>query len=258
LEAGGMAVGTWVVMKSSEACEAAAASGFDFVCMDSEHGSFDAEDAVEMIRAVEAGGATPVLRLPDSSPIPIQKALDAGAAVILVSEVRTGEEAAQIVRAAKYPPAGRRGVDPFVRSTKYGAIDWEEYTAWAEKNIMVWVMIENTEAVENIDSILSSGVDAVYVGPCDLAMSMGLGGDVTHPDVLSAQDRVAQLALSRGVDVVINLDCIKVGLAEAEPEEVLEAARAWRKKGCRLVTVLDDRKCLIDAYKKVLPKFKGI
>ncbi len=92
LDAGGRAIGTWVEMKNPEACEAAAASGFDFIVMDGEHGSFGVEGAVELIRAVEAGGSTPVLRLPDGSPTAIQKALEAGAVGIFISEVRTGEE----------------------------------------------------------------------------------------------------------------------------------------------------------------------
>ncbi len=278
LDAGGMAIGTWIEMRNPEACEAAAASGFDFVVMDAEHGSFGIEGAVEMIRAVEAGGGTPVLRLPDSSPTAIQKALEAGAVGIFISEVRTGEEATQVVRAAKYAPAGTRGTSPHVRCTMHGARDWKEYAEWAEKNIMVWVMVENTDAVKNIDSILASGVDAIFIGAFDLSMSMGLKGNFTHPDVVEVQDRVVQLALSRGIDVAINLDLARLGTGETKtvskdldqlgqiapdripstPEEFLEAARIERKKGCRIATVLSDRQILTDTYRKIAVKFQEL
>ena len=256
LDAGSVAFGTWINLKSPGVCEAAAASGFDFVCMDMEHGGFDLEGATELIRAVEAGGSTPVLRLLDSSSATIQKALEAGAVVIFVSEVRTGEEARRIVRAAKYPTFGIRGSSPYIRATMHGIIDWKEYVQWAEKNIMVWVMVENTDAVKDIDAILSSGVDAICVGPYDLSMFMGLKGDFRHPDVVAVEDRIVKLAVKRGIDVVADLDCIKEG--EISPEEYLEAARAWRKKGGRIVTILNDCKVLTDTYKKMVAKCREL
>ena len=254
LDAGGTALGTWINLKSPEACEAAAAAGFDFVVIDAEHGGFGLEGSIELIRAVEAGGATPVLRLLDSSPATIQKALEAGAVVIFISEVRTGEEVARIVRSTKYPTAGIRGSSPFIRAAMHGVIDWTEYRDWCEKNIMVWVMVESTEAVKNFDAILASGVDAICVGPTDLSMFMGLKGDQWHPNIVREEDRIVKLAVSRGVDVIADLDCIKEG--EATPEEYMEAVRAWQKKGCRIVTMLNDRKCLTDAYKKTVAKFR--
>ena len=254
LDAGGTTIGTWINMKSPEACEMAAASGFDFVVIDAEHGSFAVEGAIELIRAIEAGGATPVIRLLDSSPATIQKSLEAGAAVIFVSEVKTGEEVSQIVQSAKYPPAGRRGSSPFIRSTMHGVIDWKAYREWAKKNIMVWVMIENNEAVENIDAILTSGIDAISVGPTDLSMFMGLEGDEQHPAVLKIEDRIVKLAVDKGIDVIADLDCIKPG--EITPEEYMEAIKVWQKKGSRIMTLLNDRKCLSDTYKKMVTKYR--
>jgi len=278
LDAGGMAIGTWVEMRNPEACEAAAAAGFDFIVMDGEHGGFGVEGAVELIRAVEAGGSTPVLRLPDSSRTAIQKALEAGAVGIFISEVRTGDEARHIVQATKYAPEGTRGTSPHIRATMHGTLDWKEYAEWIEKNVMVWVMIENTDAVKNIDSILDSGVDAIYLGAFDLAMSMGFKGNFTHPDVVEAQDRVLKLALSKGVDVAMNLDLASLGARTGEvalqemdtlgqiaehrvpstPEEFLEAARIWRDKGCRIGTVLTDRQILTDTYRKITAKFREL
>jgi hypothetical protein len=160
----------------------------------------------------------------------------------------------------------------------HGANDWKEYAEWAEKNIMVWVMIENTDAVKNIDAILSSGVDAVYLGAFDLSMSMGLKGNFTHPDVVEAQDRVLKLALSKGVDVAMNLDLANLGARTGEvalqemdtlgqiaesrvpstPEEFLEAARIWRDKGCRIGTIQSDRQILTDTYRKIAVKLREL
>jgi len=256
LDAGGVAVGTWINMNCPEACEAAAASGFDFIVLDMEHGGFDLQGVPELVRAVEAGGSTPVLRILDPTPTVIQKALEAGVVVIFVSEVRSGEQARQIVRAAKYPTAGIRGSSPFIRATMHGALDWKEYTEWAEKNIMVWMMVENTDAVKDIDAILASGVDAICVGPYDLCMFMGLKGDFRHPDVVAAEEKLIRLAVKKGIDIVADLDCIKEG--EISPQEYLAATKTWRKKGGRIVTVLNDRKVLTDNYKKLVSEFKKL
>ena len=254
LDGGGAALGTWVSMNSPENCEVAAAAGFDFVIIDAEHGNFGIEGAVDLIRAIEAGGATPVIRVLDSSPTTIQKSLEAGAPVVFVSEVQTGEEVARIVRCAKYPPAGRRGTSSYIRATMHGVLDWKEYREWTRDNVMVWVMIENNEAVEEIAAILAAGVDAICVGPTDLSMFMGLEGDEQHPAVLEAESRIVKLAVEKGLDVIADLDCMKAG--DMESEDYLEAARIWEERGCRIMTVMNDRQVLGQTYQKIVGRFR--
>lgn len=249
LKAGRLAIGTWFLVKCPEAVEAAGAAGFDFVIIDTEHGSYDLESVVEMIRAAESQGATPIVRTPDGSLKEIKRALDAGAVGILVPDVRTGEEASQIIRFTKYETEGRRGSCPVVRATMYGITDWKTYTEWCEENTMVWALIEHTDGVRNIDSIVSAGVDAIMLGPFDLCMSMGLKGDRFHPDVTKALTHVTEVACSKGVDVV-------AVLAGPEPEEFLEEAKFWKSKGCRLITTIIDTQYLSYNYQRVLAKFR--
>jgi len=249
LEARGVAIGTWVQMKSPEACELAGAAGFDFIIIDMEHGTFGIEGALEMIRAVESQGAAPVLRLPDGSATTIKKALDAGANGIIIPGIRTGEQALQIVQAAKYEPKGKRGACPSVRATMHGLIDWKKYSEWSNGNTLVWPIIENTDAVSNISQIVSAGVDGIVLGPFDLSMSMGLGGDMDGPDIKKALEHVMKVALERGVNVV-------AVLFEAEPERILASAQHWLGLGCRIITALSDRALLANAYKDVIHRLK--
>lgn len=251
LETKGNALGTWVQMKSPEICEIAASVGFDFIIIDMEHGSFGIEGAVEMIRAIEAKNAAAVLRLPDSSPTGIKKALDAGVIGVLIPGIRTGQEASQVARAAKYEPAGFRGACPYIRATEHSLIDWKQYREWSDNNTMVWAIIENQEAIENIEDIASSGLDAVALGPFDLSMNLGFDGDVNHPSVTEALDKVTQVALSKGVEIVTLV-------FSNNKDEILESARTCKAKGSRLITALLDRWCLSTTYVNILTELQKL
>jgi len=239
-----LAFGTWVQTKSPEACELAAAVGYDFVVIDMEHGSFGWDSAVDMIRAVEYGGATPVIRLPGDSMVDIKKALDAGALGIIVPRISTPEQVSQIVRAARYEPSGKRGACPVVRATSHGLLDWEQYSRWADENVMVWGIIETVEAVQNFVEIIAQGLDAISLGPFDLSMAMGLGGDTEHPDVKKEINRLAEISLKKGVDLVVVIFAL-------EPEVIYESAKFWKEKGCRLITTSSDRAILCHTHQKM-------
>jgi len=249
LEAGQTVIGTWVQMKNPEACELAASAGFHFVVIDMEHGSFGLEAAVEMIRAVESRNATPVLRLPDAAATGVKKALDAGAVGIMIPGIRTGEEARRIVAAARYEPSGIRGACPCIRAADHGVTDWKMYSEWSDRETLVWALIENRDAVENIDEIAASGVHGLVLGPFDLSMSMGLGGDIYHPEVTDALDRAVKVALKKGIEIVAVLFGSSV-------EEILKSADTWKGKGCRIITALTDRLYLAAGYKEVLANLR--
>jgi 4-hydroxy-2-oxoheptanedioate aldolase len=239
-----LALGTWVQTKSPEACELAAAVGYDFVVIDMEHGSFGWDSAVDMVRAVEYGGATPVIRLPGDSIVDIKKALDAGALGIIIPRISTPEQASQVVQAAKYEPSGKRGACPVVRATFHGLLDWKTYSRWADENVMVWGLIETVEAVHNLVDILDQGFDAVGLGPFDLSMTMGLGGDPEHPDVKREVNRMAEIALKKGVDLLVTIFAM-------EPKVIRESAIFWKEKGCRLITTSSDRAILCHSHQKM-------
>lgn len=239
-----LAFGTWVQTRSPEACELAAAVGYDFVVIDMEHGSFGWDGMVDMVRAVEYGGATPVIRLPGHSIVDIKKALDAGALGIIIPQISTPEEASQVVHAARYEPLGRRGACPVVRATSHGLLDWKTYSEWANENVMVWGLVETTEAVQNFLDIIAQGLDAIGLGPFDLSMAMGLGGDTEHPEVKKEVNRLAEIALEKGTDILVTIFAM-------EPDVIRESARFWKEKGCRLITTTSDRAILCHNHQKM-------
>jgi len=246
-----LALGTWVQMRNPEACELVAVAGYDFVILDMEHGSFGWDGAVDMIRAVEYGGAAPVIRLPGDSIVDIKKALDAGALGVIIPKICTGQEALQVVQAAKYEPSGRRGACPLVRATSHGLLDWKTYRKWSDENVMVWAIVETMEAIENIADIVSQGLDAIVLGPFDLSMAMGLQGDVEHPQVKRELIRISEIALKKGVE------CVAV-LFDMEPERILKSAKSWKEKGCRMITTSSDRGILSHFHKKVLTSLQDL
>ena len=242
LETKGRAIGTFIQMRNPEACQVAGAAGFDFVIIDMEHGSIGFDAMVDMVRAAESQGASPVVRVPDGSPWIIKKVLDAGAAGILVPQIRTAEDAARAVQAAHYETKGIRGSCPCIRASRHSIVDWQEYRAWSDKNVMVWPIIETVDAVANIEAILDTGVDAIHPGPFDLSMNMGLNGDTDHPDVVQALDSMARAASARGVDIV-------PVLFGTHPDDITRSAESWQRRGARMFIALTDRWCLAAGYR---------
>jgi 4-hydroxy-2-oxoheptanedioate aldolase len=162
--------GGWATVPSSASAEAVARCGFDYVCVDQQHGINDYSSAVSLIQAIVLGGSEPITRVPWNEPGIIGKMLDAGAMGIIVPMVNTHEQAAAVVHAARYAPVGSRSFGPIMSSMRSP----DHYTASGER-IAVIPMIETVEAMGNLDEILSTpGVDAIYVGPADLSVSLGL------------------------------------------------------------------------------------
>ncbi len=238
----GVVVGTWVQMASPESAEIASYAGFDFVIVDLEHGYFDLETAVHLFRAVESGGATPVIRLPNDDATMIMKALDAGAMGIIIPGVTTKEQAERIVSAAKYHPKGKRGACPWIRATGHGLCGWNEYVSTSAQQTMVWLLIEGADGIDNIDLILKvEGVDAIVMGPFDLSQSLGVGGEVNHPVVVAKLNEIIQKALVHGKDVM-------AVIFDAEPGSARISAENWATSGCRIIVVGADRLILSKGY----------
>ena len=153
------------------------AMDYDFVMIDCEHGSADLDEVEHMVRAAEVFGITPIARIPDHADSTILRFLDRGVQGIIVPHVNTREEADAVSRAARYYPDGHRGVGGG-RAHDYGiGVSREESTRWVNSQTLVIPMIEETEAVENLDAILSvPGVDVLHVASGDLGQSMGNPG----------------------------------------------------------------------------------
>lgn len=171
LREGRVTLGAWCMLPDALATEAVAGLGFDWVCIDMQHGGMDLETAVHMIRAVDLAGVTPVVRVPWNEPGIIGRVLDAGALGLIIPMIEDAADARGAVDAARYPPAGRRSFGP----TRVGLRDGPGYFADADQRVAVIPMIETRGALDQVDAILAvEGVDAVFIGPYDLSVALGL------------------------------------------------------------------------------------
>jgi 2-keto-3-deoxy-L-rhamnonate aldolase RhmA len=210
--------GAWIQIGHPAAAEVLAGAGFDWVCVDMEHGAIDLETAAGLFRTLAAFDTVAVGRLPANDPVWIHRVLDAGAQGLVVPMVNTAEEAQRAVREAKYPPEGVRGFG-YSRANAYGA-DFTRYVRDANENVPVIVQIEHERAVANLEAIAAvRGVDGLFIGPYDLSGSMGLTGQFEHPRVRAALERFLSVCRGAGKAAGMHLvhpdeDAIRKCLAE--------------------------------------------
>ena len=197
LMSGELLAGTMVTLGSPEVAELLAEVGFDWLFVDAEHSPLGPAQLQRVMQG--AGRETPCLiRLPSAGEVAIKKALDSGAAGIIVPQINTAQAAANVVRMAKYAPDGQRGVG-VSRAHGYG-LNFGEYVSGANEAVTVVVQAEHIEAVRNIEQIVAvPGIDAVLVGPYDLSASLGKLGRVNDPEVRAAIDQVTEACLQAGV-----------------------------------------------------------
>ncbi|MER2150251.1 MAG: aldolase/citrate lyase family protein [Candidatus Limivicinus sp.] len=194
-------LGTFIQSGSPEFLEASAYAGFRFAAIDLEHAFYGTETLIHMIRAGEAAGLSVLARVPALDAVWIKKALDMGAAGIIIPNIDTAQQAEEAVRLCKFTPAGIRGACPGVRANRYGA-GGPEYYAEANRNIAVIPLIESPEGVKNFDAILRvDGIASVFLGPVDLSVSLGLCGDLNAPEVKSMLLDMVRKAAAASVPV---------------------------------------------------------
>ena len=225
-------IGAFVCLPCPESAELLAGIGYDWLILDTEHGPYGPLEAQRALQAV--GRRCPcVVRVPASDDVWIKKALDIGAAGVLVPMVNTAAVAAHVARACKYAPAGTRGMG-LARAHGYGA-GFEDYVAQANDRVAVIVQAEHIEAVENIETIVRvPGLDAIFVGPYDLSASMGKPGQVSDPDVQAAIRRVRDAALA--AEVRLGIYCSDT-----------KAARGFLRQGYTLIGMSTDLNYLAQA-----------
>jgi 4-hydroxy-2-oxoheptanedioate aldolase len=204
LEAGEPALGVCLQLPSPDIVEIAGWTGLHFVWIDAEHGTIDLGDLNQMIRAADASGIDVIVRVPDHSPSFIQRILDIGAAGIIAPHVRTAAEAAALVSATKYAPAGIRGACPTTRWVGHSVSDeWPGMYRQANADTMMFGLIEDLEGVENVEAIASvPGLDGLLFGPFDLSHEAGLDGDRTHPSIAEMGKRVTAAVREAGIEYI--------------------------------------------------------
>jgi len=195
LVAGERLIGTILSLPSPEVTEILAAAGFDWLFLDTEHAPLGPRTVVECLRA--AGPCPVLVRVGANEEAAIKQALDAGAAGVIVPQVAGADEARRAVVAARYPPDGRRGVG-VARAQGYG-FDFERYVAAANEAVVVVAQVESAEGVAQVDAIAAlQGLDAIFIGPYDLAASLGHMGEPDHPEAEAAIERVRERTLAAG------------------------------------------------------------
>jgi 4-hydroxy-2-oxoheptanedioate aldolase len=190
----------FVKMPAPAEVELAGLTGLDAVILDTEHGTDQYLE--EHLRAADTAGIPALVRVPGTDPAPILRALDAGATGIMVAHVTDAESAERAVTAAHYPPIGRRGLALTTRAGRHGTTRLSEHLRRAAEQTLVFVQIEDSEAVAQTDAICRiSGVDAVLIGATDLSISLGHPGEPEHPEVTRAIRTITDQALARRVPV---------------------------------------------------------
>ncbi len=177
--------GAWMQIAHPAPAEIFGRLGFDWVCVDLEHGAIDVEMMTNIFRTLEGYGSTPVARLPYADTIWIKRTLDAGARGLIIPMVNTAEQAQAAMNQAKYPPLGERGYG-YSRANLHG-IDFEKYIREANDEIAIVMQIEHRDGIGAVNQILEvKGVDAAFIGPLDLSGSFGKTGQLDCPEMVDA------------------------------------------------------------------------
>lgn len=191
-------VGLWLSMADSYSAEACATAGFDWLLIDGEHAPNNVLSILPQLQSVAAYRSHPVVRAVNGDTALIKQLLDIGAQTLLVPMVDTAEHAAALVSATRYPPEGIRGVGAAVaRASRWGAR--RDYLDEANDEVCLLVQAETRTALQNLEAICAvGGVDGVFIGPADLAASMGHRGKAGHPEVLAAIDDAIRTIVASG------------------------------------------------------------
>lgn len=236
-------IGLWASSGSAIVAEIVASSGTDWVLLDTEHSPNGLESTLSQLYAMSAYPATPVVRVPYGDTVLIKQFLDLGAQNLLVPMVDSAEQAAEIVRAVRYPNGGVRGVgSALARSARWNRVD--SYLLNATDTISLTVQIESAAAVADAERIVRvNGVDAVFIGPSDLAASMGYLGQQNHPEVVEAVLATIDIAKAAGTPVGVN------AFVKADADKYLARGADFVAVGADVALLARQTEALVDAFK---------
>ncbi|MEM7079949.1 MAG: aldolase/citrate lyase family protein [Pseudomonadota bacterium] len=205
---GEQTIGCWLSLGCVHSAEMMANAGFDWICVDMQHGILDYTDLTRMLPAISTTDTIPIVRVPWNEPYEIMKALDIGAYGVIVPMVNNRTEAEQAVAACRYPPDGMRSFGP-IRAALYGG---QGYATEANEHVAVIAMIETPDGIENVEEIVTTpGLDAVYIGPADLALAMGLpvSGDQPQEEHLEMVKHIRDVCRKHNVAIGIHTGSLK-------------------------------------------------
>lgn len=242
ITSGQQQVGLWLSLADPYATELCATAGFEWMLIDGEHAPNDVRSMLHALQACAAYGSHPVVRVVQGETALIKQVLDIGAKTILVPMVDTAEQATTMARAMRYPPQGNRGVGSAVaRVSQWGARS--NYLNEANDEVCLLVQAETATALDNLEAICAvDGVDGVFIGPADLAASMGHRGNPGHPDVQAAIDGAIRRITA-------------CGKAAGTLTSDVNAGRHYLDIGARFVAVGIDTSLLAQATRKLAREF---
>lgn len=235
-------LGLWVALASPYAAEVVSGSGYDWLLIDGEHGPNDIPLLSAQIQAVARSGSHPIVRLPAGETWLIKQLLDTGAQTLLIPMVESVEEAQALVKAVRYPPHGVRGVGAALgRASQFSRIG--DYVETANEQICLIVQIESRAGLKALDDIAAlDGIDALFIGPSDLAADMGYLGQPGHPEVTAAiTDAFARIKKAGKARGIMTLD--------------LAQARLYREMGADFMAIGTDVTVLVSATTKLREDF---
>jgi len=245
----GLSFGAWQMLPGSNVSRAIAQQGFDWVCVDCEHGNLADAQMHEAVSAVASCGVSPLVRIPDNQGWMVKRALDSGAHGIVVPLLYTADDARRLVQSAKFPPLGQRGYgSPFSQGAfdLRGNLSGLEYMQQANDGLVTIVQIETKEALENVDAIAAvNGIDVLFIGPFDLGNNIGfpVTGEFA-PELNAAIEKIRKAAMAAGK---------KAGMFCLSGEQ----ARHYADQGFHMISVVADMAALPTFMSISLQKAKG-
>ncbi|MFJ3056676.1 4-hydroxy-2-oxoheptanedioate aldolase [Herbaspirillum sp. NPDC087042] len=243
LQAGQLQIGLWLALANAYSAELCAGSGYDWLLIDGEHAPNDLRSILSALQATAPYGSHPVVRIPIGEASLIKQVLEVGATTLLVPMVESAGQAAELVKAMRYPPEGVRGVGSGIaRSSRWGRDG--AYLREANERVCLLVQVETISALAQLDAICDvEGVDGVFVGPADLAASMGYLGQPAHPHVVQAVEAaIARIVQKRRA----------AGILCTDPQ----LARRYIAAGASFVAVGVDTSLLVLASDQLLRTFR--
>jgi 4-hydroxy-2-oxoheptanedioate aldolase len=237
------AFGVWITLAEPAVVELASYAGFDHVYIDMEHSSLDMQTVESLLRASTAANISALVRVPENNAKTILRVAELGPDGIMIPHIRDADDALAAVSAARYAPMGDRGISSATRAAGYGALaaDFAEYARRTNEELLLYAMIEDRSAVDDIEAIAAiQGLDIVAVAPADLARSLGHMGTHNHPEVGAMIDRL--------VDSIRNVGKAAVGMSAMHYNYEYEVSTLL-SMGVRVINCGTDSRFLLRALK---------
>lgn len=230
----GRVLGTWTQFTDPAVIDLLGSAGYTFTIIDGEHGAIGVETAAALVRACEAAGVVPLVRVPRGDTVWIGKLLDAGAAGIVAPGVESADEAAALVAATRFAPAGSRGACPIVRAAEHSLAPWSQVVE-RQRAAGVIALVETAAGVAQCEAIAHTpGLMGLMVGPFDLSVALGLAGQIDHADVQAGARRVVAAARTAGIDAW-------VPVFDADPARLGAQVAGWAAQGVRHFVIGADK-----------------